>query len=362
MTTVTSPPGLEPTAPAEPAEAAPRRAPARPDAPGRPPRPLTPGKVAQLVGLWALILVICVVLVLYLVEPIFQQRTQDALLLHYQAEISKAHFTIGGLASGQADTSAPNLGSAVGVLEIPGLHLRQVVVEGVASSQTQSGPGHVPGTAALGQPGNSAVVGRRSTYGGPFGSLGDLHKGDRILVTTVQGQTVYRVGSVSHEGITTSVPTPSAYGTAAPALGSTANAQLNTSTQVVAGAKASRQVSTDALYGPTKANQLTLVTSASAWPANSSEAVVVVATMQTRPFVATAQNGRTSDQTGLTGDSGAWTGLVLALQALALTVVLAGFLYRRFGMRTAYLLTTPALILCVILISESASRLLPAWT
>jgi sortase A len=327
---------------------------------------LTPGRVAQLVGLWLVILVACVALVLYLVEPIFQQRTQASLLRAYQADISHAHYSIGAL-SGSQSVAAPDLGTPVGVVEIPALHLRQVVVEGVGSTQTQDGPGHVPGTAAPGQPGNSAVVGRRSTYGGPFGSLSHLRQGERILVTTVQGQTVYTVRSVRDETITTQPPAVSALGgstTAQAATGrsSTANAQLGQSSQAVAGAQAGRSVDLVQLYGPTKANQLTLVTSSSAWPLNQSKGTVVIATMTTQPFQATPQNGRTSNQTGLSGDSSAWTGLVLALQGLALAVVGATFLYRRFGVRVSYLLTTPPLILFVILIAEAASRLLPAWT
>ena len=323
---------------------------------------LTPGRVVQLVGLWLVILVVCVGLVLYLVEPIFQQRTQARLLSTYQAEISHAHYSIAGLTNGQTSSAAPNLGSPVGILEIPQMHLRQAVVEGVSSQQTADGPGHVPGTAAVGQPGNSAVVGRRSTYGGPFGSLGDLHQGDRILVTTVQGQTVYKVSSVRQEVITTTAPTSSQLGSSGVGAASTANAQLSQSSQRVAAAQASRSVDLDELYGPTKANQLTLVTSSSAWPLNGSKGTVVIATMATRPFAPTPQNGRTSDQTGLTGDAAAWTGLLLAVQGLALSVLGAAFLYRRFGMRVAYLLTTPPLIVFVILIAEASSRLLPAWT
>ncbi len=324
-------------------------------------RALTPGRLALLVAIWLGVALACAALILYLVEPIFQQRTQHALLSQYQAEISHAHYSIAGLATGAVASAAPDPGTPVGVLEIPRLRLRQAVVEGVSSAQTVDGPGHVPGTAGVGQPGNSAVVGRRSTYGGPFGSLGDLRKGDRILVTTVQGQTVYQVASVHQEIITTSAPTSNQLGSAGVG-GATANAQLNRSTALVAGAKATQQVTVDALYGPTKANQLTLVTSDRAWPTNSSNATVVVATMRTKPFVPTPQNGRTSGQTGLTGDSSAWTGLVLALQAFALSVVAAAFLYRRFGMRVAYLLTTPPLIVFMILIAESASHLLPAWT
>jgi sortase A len=359
---VTSPPEVAST-PAPVTTDVPAEAPVRRQSgPSRPRAPLTAGRVAQLVGIWLLILVVCVGLVLYLVEPVFQQRTQARLMHAYQTEISHAHYSIAGLTGGQTSTAAPDLGSPVGILEIPQIHLRQAVVEGVSSEQTADGPGHVPGTAAVGQPGNSAVVGRRSTYGGSFGSLGDLHKGDRILVTTVQGQTVYKVSSVGQELITTTAPTSSQLGSSSVGGASTANEQLYRSSQKVAAAKATQSVDLEQLYGPTKANQLTLVTSSSAWPLNGSKGTVVIATMATRPFTPTAQNGRTSDQTGLTGDSSAWTGLVLALQGLALSVVGAAFLYRRFGMRVAYLLTTPPLIVFVILIAEASSRLLPAWT
>ncbi len=362
MTTVTSPPEVA-ASPASATAADSVSAPARPARrPSRPRTPMTPGRVAQLIGIWLVILVVCVGLVLYLVEPIFQQRTQSRLLRSYQTEISHAHYSIAGLTGGQTTTAAPDLGRPVGILEIPQIRLRQAVVEGASSQQTADGPGHVPGTAAVGQPGNSAVVGRRSTYGGPFGSIGDLRKGDRILVTTVQGQTVYKVASVRHELITTAAPTSSQLGSSSVGGASTANEQLYRSSQKVAAAKATQSVDLEQLYGPTKANQLTLVTSSSAWPLNGSKGTVVIATMATRPFAPTAQNGRTSDQTGITGDSSAWTGLVLALQGLALSVLGAGFLYRRFGMRVAYLLTTPPLIVFVILIAEASSRLLPAWT
>ena len=362
MTTLTSPPAV--ASPARTELSAPRSAETGSPVPerggGR--DPMSPGRVMQLVGMWLVVLVVCVGLVIYLVEPLFQQRTQARLLTSYETEISHAHYSIAGLTGGQTGNVAPDLGAPVGILEIPQIHLRQAVVEGVASQQTTAGPGHVPGTAAVGQPGNSAVVGRRSTYGGPFSSLSHLHKGDRILVTTVQGQTVYKVASVRQETITTAAPASSQLGSSGVGAASTANAQLNQSTQKVAAAQASRSIDLDQLYGPTKGNQLTLVTSSSAWPLNGSKATVVIATMATRPFAPTPQNGRTSNQTGLTGDSSAWTGLVLALQGLALSVVGATFLYRRFGMRVSYLLTTPPLILFVILIAEAASRLLPAWT
>ncbi len=123
-----------------------------------------------------------------------------------------------------------------------------------------------------------------------------------------------------------------------------------------------RTTTLDGLYGPTKSNQLTLISSSTAWPLNSSNAIVVVATMKTVPFVPTAQNGRTSEQTGTTGDSSAWLGLLLALQGLVLAGLAAAFLLTRYGPRVAYLLTAPPLIVFVILIAETGSHLLPAWS
>ena len=221
-----------------------------------------------------------------------------------------------------------------------------------------------------GQPGNSAIVGRRSTYGGPFHALGTLAAGDRMLVTTTQGQTVYRVSSVKQETITAHAAAPSTLGSGALGSGAptstlyapTANAQLKHSTAVAGAAAASQQVTVDQLYGSTKSDQLTLVTSDQVLPTNTSHGTVVVAKMVSKPFAPTAQNGRTSDQTGLTGDSSSWTGLVLAMQGFALAVVGAVLLNRRFGLRVAYLLTTPPLIVFIILMAESGSHLLPAWT
>jgi sortase A len=310
-------------------------------------------RLARILAVWSVVALASFLLVLYLVEPLFQQRTQHTLLAGFRAEISHAHFQL-TLPGGSVQAVAPSFGASVGVLEIPGLRLRQVVVEGVGPTQTAKGPGHVPGTAGLGQPGNSAVVGRRSTYGGPFHSLDTLHPGDRILITTTQGQTVYSVKSVSNETITSSTSTDSG-------LGSPGATTPPVTSQFAPNPLPSRTTTVEDLYAPTKASQLTLVTSARVWPGNSSQGTVVVATMKTVPFVPTAQNGRTTGQTGMTGDGSAWVGLVLALQGFVLAGLAAAYLLPRYGPRVAYLLTTPPLIVFVILIAETGSQLLPAW-
>jgi sortase A len=225
-------------------------------------------------------------------------------------------------------------------LAIPALGINQVVVEGVGSSQTVSGPGHVPGTAGLGQPGNAAVVGRNAGYGAVFGRLGQLKPGDRILTATIEGQSIYVVRHVAY--VTIGEP-PSSTSAAA------------------SSPRAQPTVSLDALYRPTSDNRLTLVTSASFAPWNVSRAIEVTAVLHGRPYVATPQGARSAAQQGNSGEGGAWAELLLSLQALIVVAIGGLFLYRRCTIRSAYLLTTAPLVACTVLAAEAISRLLPAW-
>jgi sortase A len=93
-------------------------------------------------------------------------------------------------------------GEAVAILEFarPGSPNRPVqdgplfVVEGVGVEDLKKGPGHYPGTAMPGQPGNFVVAGHRTTYGNPFFDLDDLRPGDEVSVTDRQRrQWVYSV-------------------------------------------------------------------------------------------------------------------------------------------------------------------------
>ena len=75
--------------------------------------------------------------------------------------------------------------------------LSRLFVEGQDTESLQHGPGHVPGTSLPGQPGNAAVVGRRTTFGAPFRNLSALTAGEEINVTTVEGSATYKVTDVS---------------------------------------------------------------------------------------------------------------------------------------------------------------------
>ena len=348
-----------------------------------------------LVALWIVIAVVVLGLVLYVVEPMFQERDQGLLLNDYRTSIDKAANQATGLQGVEVPTVAPALGSPVAILEIGSLGLQTVSVEGVDSATTRVGPGHVPGTAAPGQPGNSVIVGRRTMFGGTFGDLSSIEVGDDIIVTTTQGQTLYQVTDVGRAELngdpnpitapvvasptttttstTTTVPAADAAAVATtvppetttpvdPAAPEAAEPTTTTTVAPVDSSLTGGPLALNSLYGTSTDDRLTLVTSASSFPWNSAEADVVVAVMIGKPFAPTPQNGRMATQTGNLGDTSAWPIVLLSLIFLVASIVGAVLLYRRSSPRVAYLLTMPPLAVFAILAAESFSRLLPAWS
>lgn len=91
-------------------------------------------------------------------------------------------------------------GTPLAILEIPKLGLREVILEGSSSRVLMSGVGHRRDTVLPGQAGTSVVLGRRGGYGGPFGSIDSLRRGDEIIVTTGQGRHTFAVLGVRHAG------------------------------------------------------------------------------------------------------------------------------------------------------------------
>jgi sortase A len=317
----------------------------------------SPGRIAQIAALWAGVVLAVLVLVIYGLGPSFQARDQRQLLAEYRAEIEQKANEATGLGGIEVPTKAPASGAPVGIIEIPGLTVQQVAVQGVEPDETAMGPGHVPGTAGLGQPGNSVIVGRNKALGGPFGGLGEAHRGDAILVTTTQGQSIYRVDWVGDKVIQ-------------PVVDPIAADQANSDTALSAipeetgdvDPAAANVLTADSLYGRSVDNRLTLVTSANAIPWNASKATVVVAKLEGKPFAPTPQGSRTDAQTGLTGSSGAWSSLILALLAFSAAAAAGVVLYRRASARSAYLVVAPPMIAFTVLAAESAVLLLPAWT
>jgi len=341
-----------------------------------PTRPITPRAIAIAVGAWLAVTAISVPLVLYGIGPMLEQRDQTALMSDYRVDIRQAAAQTNGLPGVELPTRAPETGSPVAILDIPEMKIEQVVVEGVGPQQTRRGPGHVPGTAAPGQPGNSAIVARRSAFGGPFRPLGSLEMGDEILVTTTQGQSIYVVTEVRSDEVAdgagtapqpTEAETTTTTTTTAPPAPETEPetiraAEAPPAPEILDAALPEGALTTDDLYGPTEDDRLTLVTSAATRPWNTARATIVIAEMRDRPFQPTPQSGRTAPQDGRGTDANAWAPLILAAIAYLVAVGAAVVLYRRARPRSAYLLTAPPLVAATILTAEAVARLLPAWT
>ncbi|MCX5013880.1 sortase [Streptomyces sp. NBC_00555] len=104
------------------------------------------------------------------------------------------------LANATAPVGPTEAGAPVALLAIPQIGVREVVREATTADVLASGPGHRRDTVLPGQPGTSILMGRQAGYGGPFGHIGDLERGETFTVTTGQGEHAYRVLGVRRAG------------------------------------------------------------------------------------------------------------------------------------------------------------------
>ncbi len=82
--------------------------------------------------------------------------------------------------------------SVIGRVEIPRLHLSEMIREGVDNGTLRLAVGHIPSTAFPGQPGNVALAAHRDTF---FLPLEHIRDGDRIQIETREGNYEYVVES-----------------------------------------------------------------------------------------------------------------------------------------------------------------------
>jgi len=115
----------------------------------------------------------------------YTQNQQDRLSEEMLSDWKSPKFT----------TERVKLGEGLAMIRIPrfGEDWRYVIVEGVEREDLRKGPGHYPGTALPGEVGNFVVSGHRTTYSAPFNRLGELRRGDEILIDTREEQYVYTV-------------------------------------------------------------------------------------------------------------------------------------------------------------------------
>lgn len=81
----------------------------------------------------------------------------------------------------------------LGRIEIPSIGLDNGLFEGVTLRTLNRGPGHWPGTAQPGHLGNVVIGGHRTSHTHPFRHLDKLVRGDKVILTTLEGRFVYLV-------------------------------------------------------------------------------------------------------------------------------------------------------------------------
>lgn len=177
---------------AEVVERAPQAVIERP-APRRAPREPVGPTVAAVT---ACMIAVCVVSLWFLAQTLLlgsltHNRTQTELYNELRSTLADGTAPTGGV----VEPGAP-----VALLAIPSIGVQEVVVEGTSSVDTLGGPGHRRNTVLPGQPGVSVVMGRATTYGGPFRDVTSLRAGDRITTTTALGTSTFRVERIRRDG------------------------------------------------------------------------------------------------------------------------------------------------------------------
>ena len=214
-------------------------------------------------------------------------------------------------------------GTPIALLRIPRIHVSEVVAEGTNSAQTLHGPGHLPATPLPGQLGNAVVIGRHSTGGAPFGSLGSLKPGDHFSFVVYSGTVTYRVLSVR----TYHASDMSIFGT-----------------QHAAGKSI---------------NTATLITSTSMFDSN--RRLAVVGQLQGTPAGFTPGHIAPNDSDlGLALNHGGLVALAFALQLLLLASIGAVWLVKRWHRLAAWTVATPVVLCCTWLVFEQFAHILPS--
>ena len=92
--------------------------------------------------------------------------------------------------SRQRIAPTPKPGEKFGTLEIPVLKKTLPIVEGTGDAELKKGVGHFLGSVMPGQPDNCVLSGHRDTV---FTGLGELSKGDLLVVKTSAGEFTYSI-------------------------------------------------------------------------------------------------------------------------------------------------------------------------
>lgn len=279
-------------------------------------RPALPHVTAgALLTLSVLLLGICAQLVL--LSPLQHRAAQSAGFDRLRGELAA-----GTVAVSQTDQSGRLLapGTPLMLLEIPGLHVHEVVFEGTDSDVLAKGPGHRRDTPLPGQAGTAVLMGRAAAYGGPFGHLDELAPGDTFRITTGQGRFTFRVLGLRRAG------------DRAPAWPAAGKGRVVLMT------------ATGTPYLPTGVLRL--------------DADLVGKAADT-PALKIAPESLPPSELPLRGGSVIWWQLVLWLQALAFSSLAAVWAWFRWGRRHTWIAFTGPVGAIGLEVAEQVTRLLP---
>jgi LPXTG-site transpeptidase (sortase) family protein len=275
----------------------------------------------RFVGRVALTLVAVITLSLVVYVTLLSGLEHRAAQSHQFAQFRKA-LAFGTAPVGQTDSSGKLLafGTPVALLEIPAIHVKQVVGESTTSEVLTKGPGHRRDTPLPGQAGTSVIMGRQAAFGGPFKHLHDLKPGAKITVVTGLGTSTFKVIDVRHAG--DPIPPPLASG----------------------------------------AGRLTLITAAgtSFMPRGL---VLVDADLTSRPLASAPSvlgyGSLQSSERANAGDTSTLWALVFWLEALVLVAVGTVWSWQRWGHYQTWIVFFPLTAVVGYFVSDQFVRLLP---
>ncbi|WP_053959764.1 class D sortase [Sulfobacillus thermosulfidooxidans] len=118
---------------------------------------------------------------------VYDRVTQNALLVEapHPMLVKSRHVDL----KPAALEPEPPLGTVIGTINIPAIHVNAAVVQGTTDSLLLGAPGHFMGSVLPGESGLSVIAAHNATY---FHFLNRLTPQDPIIVTTQQGQFIFK--------------------------------------------------------------------------------------------------------------------------------------------------------------------------
>lgn len=284
---------------------------------GAAPTPAGPTPLGTLIARGALTMVALLLLTMVANLMVFSRLEHRLAQIHrydaFRNALANGVAPVGGI---RANGTLLSSGTPIAYLQIPRIHVAEVVGEGTTSPDLMSGPGHLRNTAFPGQQGVSVIMGRQAAFGGPFGSIGSLRKGDKVIVTTGVGETTYKVKDVRHPG----------------------------STYQALGSGTSRLILESASGTPFAPSTTVFVDADTTSAAPDSPVPSVTLSRSEKAFGV--------DASGLTG-------LSFSLELLIVVMLGGLWSWHRWGVVRTWIVVAPAAVLAAYLVSMQATRLLP---